>query len=78
MSNEEQELEARLADQEYFRPSPEFVGQANVSDPAIYDRFDDFPAGFEEYAELLDWDKRWDEVLDASNPRFMSGSSAGS
>ncbi|WP_248907769.1 acetate--CoA ligase [Halocatena marina] len=70
MSNEEQELEARLADQEYFRPSPEFVGQANVSDPAIYDRFDDFPAGFEEYAELLDWDKRWDEVLDASNPPF--------
>lgn len=70
MSDEQQELEARLADQEYFRPSPEFVGQANVSDPAIYERFDDFPAGFEEYAELLDWDKRWDEVLDASNPPF--------
>ncbi|MFB6131767.1 MAG: AMP-binding protein, partial [Salinigranum sp.] len=69
-SQESTRLEARLSEQEYFRPPPEFVGQANVSDPDIYDRFADFPDGFEEYAELLDWDERWDEVLDASNPPF--------
>ena len=70
MSSDQSEIEARLSDRDYFRPPPAFVGQANVSDPAVYDRFDDFPDGFEEYAELLDWDERWDEVLDASEPPF--------
>ena len=64
-------LEARLTDQDYFRPPTEFVGQANVTDPAIYDRFgENYPEAFEEYAELLDWDEHWDEVLDDSNPPF--------
>ena len=67
----EGEIEARLSEQEYFRPPAKFVGQANVSDPAIHDRFgDEWPHGFEEYAELLDWESRWDETLDASNPPF--------
>ena len=70
VDNDDSQLEARLPDQNYYRPPPEFVGQANVSDPAVYDRFDEFPEGFEEYAELLDWDERWDEVLDDSNPPF--------
>jgi acetyl-CoA synthetase len=69
-SDEDVRLEARLREQEYFRPPSKFVGQANVSDPAVYDRFDEFPEGFEEYADLLDWDERWDETLDASNPPF--------
>ena len=70
VDDDDSELEARLPDQDYYRPPPEFVGQANVSDPAIYDRFEDFPEGFEEYAELLEWESRWDEVLDDSNPPF--------
>jgi len=70
VDNDDSELEARLPDQDYYRPPPEFVGQANVTDPEIYDRFDDFPAGFEEYAEMLEWDSRWEEVLDDSNPPF--------
>jgi acetyl-CoA synthetase len=64
------ELEARLREQEYFRPPAKFVGQANVSDPAVYDRFEEFPDGFEEYAEMLDWFEGWDQVLDASDPPF--------
>ncbi|MFB6211201.1 MAG: acetate--CoA ligase [Halobacteriales archaeon] len=63
-------IEARLSEQDYFRPPTDFIGQANVSDPDIYDRFDDFPEGFTEYAELLDWESRWDDVLDDSNPPF--------
>ena len=64
-------LESRLTEQEYFRPPTDFVGQANVSDPAISDRFEqNYPEAFEEYAELLDWDEHWDEVLDDSNPPF--------
>ncbi|MFB6140757.1 MAG: acetate--CoA ligase [Halosimplex sp.] len=71
MANKERPgLEARLSEQDYYRPPSRFVGQANVSDPAVYDRFDDFPDGFEEYAELLDWESHWDEVLDASDPPF--------
>ncbi|PSP77759.1 acetate--CoA ligase [Halobacteriales archaeon QS_1_68_20] len=71
MSNDQGTIEARLTEQEYFRPPSKFVGQANVSDPAVYDRFDDFPEGFEEYADLLDWEQRWDETFDGSNPPFF-------
>ncbi len=70
MADEDITIEARLTEQEYFSPPEEFVEQANVSDPEIYDRFDDFPTGFEEYAEMLDWEEEWDTVLDDSNPPF--------
>ncbi|UWG46904.1 Acyl-coenzyme A synthetase/AMP-(fatty) acid ligase [Halanaeroarchaeum sp. HSR-CO] len=64
-------IESRLTEQEYFRPPPEFVGQANVTDSSIYDRFEEnWPAAYEEFAELLDWAERWDQVLDDSNPPF--------
>jgi acetyl-CoA synthetase len=69
-TDDELTIESRLAEQEYFEPPTEFVGQANMADPAVYDRFDEFPEGFEEYAEMLDWDEHWDEVLDDSNPPF--------
>jgi acetyl-CoA synthetase len=64
-------IEARLREQEYFRPPTKFVGQANATDPAIHDELDNFPEGFERYAELLDWDEEWDEVFDGSNPPFF-------
>ena len=72
MSDEpDAQLESRLTEQEYFRPPAEFVGQANATEPSIYERFDEnYPEAFEEYAELLDWDEHWDEVLDDSNPPF--------
>jgi acetyl-CoA synthetase len=69
--NQDSEIESRLSEQEYFRPPPEFVGQANVSDPAVYDRFEAFPEGFEEYADLLDWETRWDRTFDGSDPPFF-------
>jgi acetyl-CoA synthetase len=71
MSPDDTTLESRLTDQDYFRPPVDFVGQANVTDPGIYERFDsEYPEAFEEYARLLDWDEGWDEVLDDSNPPF--------
>ena len=59
-------------EEEYYYPPESFVKQANANDPAIFDRFsmDNFPDCFTEYADLLDWDKRWDTVLDSSNPPF--------
>lgn len=68
---EDPELEARLSESEYLRPPSEFVGQANLTDPSIYDRFEEnYPEAFTEYAELLDWEQRWETVLDDSNPPF--------
>ena len=67
---EDATIEARLHEQEYFRPPSKFVGQANAADPAIHEEVGDFPTGFERYAELLDWDTHWDQVLDASDPPF--------
>jgi acetyl-CoA synthetase len=56
------ELEARLAEQEEFEPPEEFVEQANVSDPAIYDKFEE-PESWERAADMLDWDTEYDDVL---------------
>ncbi|MFW6385101.1 MAG: acetate--CoA ligase [Halodesulfurarchaeum sp.] len=73
MSNEtvHGQLESRLTQQEYFRPPTKFVGQANVTDPAVHDRFeDDWPEAYAEWADLLDWETPWETVLDDSNPPF--------
>jgi len=64
-------LDAELGEREYYRPPPAFVGQANATDPGVYDRFDAFPKGFEEYAALLDWEEYWDETFDGSDPPFF-------
>ncbi len=50
-------------------PSAQFIAQANMTDEGIYERFslDNFPNYWKEYADLLDWYKYWDEILDASD-----------
>lgn len=68
---EDTELEARLEDREPIHPPVQFIGQANATDPDIYDQFDNFPTGFEAYAELLDWDEYWHEPFDGSEPPFF-------
>ena len=69
--NQDVELEARLEDRARFEPPESFVEQANVSDPSVYERFEDeWPECWEEAAALLDWDESYDEVLDDSNPPF--------
>ena len=71
MSEQDVELEARLAEQEEFEPPGSFVEQANVSDPSIYDEFaDNWPACWENAAALLDWSTEYEQVLDDSNPPF--------
>ncbi len=72
MSESEHDLEARLPEGEAFDPPASFVEQANVADPGIYDRFEeDWPTCWEDAAELLDWDRPWDEVLVNDNPPFF-------
>ncbi|GAB3686372.1 acetate--CoA ligase [Salinarchaeum chitinilyticum] len=68
---DEAELEARLEEQESFEPPEWFVEQANVSDPAIYDEFEEnWPESWERAADLVDWDSDYDQVLDDSDEPF--------
>jgi len=68
----ESQIAVHWREEEYFPPPESFVRQANASDPAILQRFaeDKFPDCFTEYADMLDWDKRWDTVLDTSAAPF--------
>ena len=63
------DIEALLTENRSFLPPPEFVRQANVNDPLIYEQAD---ANFEEYwsnwATQLDWFKKWNETLDWNPP----------
>jgi len=54
---------------EYYYPPYDFVGQANYSDPAVFDRFslDNYPECFKEFADMLDWDQYWHTTLDTSD-----------
>ncbi|ELY44486.1 acetate--CoA ligase [Natronorubrum sulfidifaciens] len=49
-------------------PPPSFVEQANVSDPGIYDEFEEnWPECWERAADLLSWRKPYETVLDDEN-----------
>jgi len=68
----EAEIAVHWKEEEYFYPSARFIGQANASDPAIFERFAEknFPECFKEYADLLTWDNYWHTTLDTSNAPF--------
>jgi acetyl-CoA synthetase len=71
MSDEDIQLEARLEEQATFEPPEAFVEQANVSNPDIYEEFEEsWPHCWEAAADLLDWDEDYDQVLDDSDPPF--------
>jgi acetyl-CoA synthetase len=65
----EAQIAVHWQEEEYFYPSTKFIGQANLTDPAVFDRFslDNFPDCFIEFAEMLTWYKQWDQVLDTSD-----------
>jgi hypothetical protein len=50
----------------------QIVGQANLTDPSINERFssDKLAECFKEYADMLSWDRYWRTTLDTSNPPF--------
>ena len=56
-------------DEDYINPPAEFIGQANMTDPGVFERFslDKFPECFKEFADLLDWDQYWHTTLDTSD-----------
>jgi acetyl-CoA synthetase len=68
----EAQIAVHWKEEDYPYPSPKFIGQANLTDPAVVERFseNDFPECYREYADMLTWDKYWENTLDASNPPF--------
>jgi acetyl-CoA synthetase len=65
-------LESRLEElleQDRFPPPDEFREKAVVSDESIYEEADkDYEGFWEQQAEALDWEQKWDQVLDWSDP----------
>jgi acetyl-CoA synthetase len=68
----EAQIAVHWKEEEYFQPPAKFIGQANLNDPAMVEKFSEkhFPECFREYADLLDWDQYWHTTLDTSEPPF--------
>jgi len=70
-------LEALLLEKRRFKPPKEFVGRANVADPAIYKKADrDYRKFWAGFAKELDWFKPWTKVLEWKPPKvkwFLGG-----
>lgn len=67
-------LDALLHEERVFRPLPQMVMEANVNpnelEKARQQADDDYLSYWEDAAHELDWYKKWDTVLDDSNPPF--------
>jgi acetyl-CoA synthetase len=65
----EAQIASHWKEEGYYPPSAKFIAQANMTDEGIYERFalENVPDCFKEYADLLDWYKYWDEILDTSD-----------
>jgi acetyl-CoA synthetase len=62
-------IDALLQEDRTFVPSDDFVHQANVNDPSIYEQAArDDEAFWAEQAERLDWFRKWDQVLEWNPP----------
>src|SRR4051794_29529304 len=66
----EQDLE-QLLEVETFDPPEDFVKNALITDEGLYEEAEsDFQAFWAEQAEALDWESKWDTVLNEENPPF--------
>ncbi|MCL0094047.1 acetate--CoA ligase [Dehalococcoidia bacterium] len=68
----EAQVAVHWKEEELIPAPPEFIGQANLADPAILEGFkeENFPECFKHYADMLMWDQYWHTTLDSSNPPF--------
>ena len=67
-------LDSLLQEERVFRPLPQLVIEANVNpqeyDAAVKSADEDYLAYWEDAARELDWFRKWNSVLDDSNPPF--------
>jgi acetyl-CoA synthetase len=70
VSDNQDALSNLLQEDRTFAPPAELAANANVTEEAYARAAADRQAFWAEAAERLDWGKRWDQVLDWSNPPF--------
>lgn len=64
-----EKIESLLKEQKKYYPPEEFVRQANMKEPQIYEKAEeDFEGFWEELAYNIDWFEKWDTVLDWKPP----------
>ncbi|MDP7061454.1 MAG: AMP-binding protein, partial [Planctomycetota bacterium] len=62
-------IDTLLSEHRTFTPPTEFVSQANASDPSIYETANaDWQGWWASWAEKLQWDQKWDTVLNWDPP----------
>ena len=70
MTSTEETLSNLSKEDRRFDPPEELAAEANVKEEAYARADSDREAFWAEQAERLHWDKKWDQVLDWSNPPF--------
>jgi acetyl-CoA synthetase len=70
MPDQQATIEALFEEGRRYPPPPAFVEQALVRSDRIYAEAEDFERFWAGEAERLVWRRRWDQVLDWSNPPF--------
>jgi acetyl-CoA synthetase len=70
MSESGQTLENLSTEERRFEPPQQFAANANVTAEAYEEAERDRLGFWEQQAERLDWDTKWDKVLDWDNPPF--------
>jgi len=69
MSDHPATLDTLLQEHRQFAPPEAFRATANISDPEVYARADaDWQGWWVSWAERLQWDRKWDTVLDWQPP----------
>jgi len=68
----EAQIAVHWKEETYYHPSAKFIGQANLTDPAVMERFslERFPECVKEDGDMLDWDQYWRTTLDTSDAPF--------
>lgn len=69
----ESQIAVHWKEEAYFKPVKDFIDQANIKDEKVLKRFDikNFPDCYKEYADMLDWYKPYNKILDSSKPPFF-------
>ncbi len=68
----EAQIAVHWREEQYYYPGPKFIGQANLTDPSVNERWseENFPECYREYGDLLTWDHYWHTTLDTSDAPF--------
>ena len=69
MTDSDATIDTLLKENRHFTPPAEFKARANCNDPEVYAKADaDWQGWWSDWAEQLQWDQKWSQVLDWKVP----------